>query len=78
MGNKFNMKVEIGSYDMDGVMLDMGSNINILLNKYLDYMGKQNLVWFPIQFRSAKQYKIYPFGRLEKVEVKINEVNTKE
>jgi len=32
-GREFNMTVELGSYKMDGVMLDPGSNVNILSKK---------------------------------------------
>jgi hypothetical protein len=63
---------------MDGVMLDLGSNVNILPKKYWELMGKPDLVWSPIQLRLAIQYQIYPIGRLEKVEVNIEGVKTKE
>jgi hypothetical protein len=38
------MMVEIGSYEMDGVMLDMGSKVKILSNKSWDLTGKLKLV----------------------------------
>jgi hypothetical protein len=56
---------------MDGVMLDLGFDVNILLKKSWELMGKPSLVWSPIQLRLANQYQIYPIGRLEKVEVNI-------
>jgi hypothetical protein len=40
-------------------------------------MGKPNLVWSPIQLRISNQYKIYPIGRLEQVEVNIDGIKTK-
>jgi hypothetical protein len=42
------MTTELGGYDMDGVMLDLGSDVNILPKKSLELMGKPNLVWSPI------------------------------
>jgi hypothetical protein len=40
-------------------------------------MGKPNLVWSSIQLQLANQYKIYPIGWLEQVEVNIEGVKTK-
>jgi hypothetical protein len=77
MGREFKMTVELGSYEMDGVMLDLGSDVNILLKKSWELMGKPKLVWSPIQLRLSNQYKIYPIGRLEQVEVNIDGVKTK-
>jgi hypothetical protein len=71
------MTVELKNYEMDGVMLDLGSNMNILPKKSWELMGKPNLVWSPIQLRLSNQYKIYPIGRLEQVEVNIEGVKTK-
>jgi hypothetical protein len=62
---------------MDGVMLDLGSDVNIFPKKYWEVMGKPKLVWSPIQLWLANQYKIYPIGRLEQVEVNIEGVKTK-
>jgi hypothetical protein len=71
------MTIEIGSYGMDDVMLDLGSDVSILLKKYWEFMGKPKLMWSPIQLRLSNQYKIYLIGRLEKVEVNIEGVKTK-
>jgi hypothetical protein len=49
MGREFNMTIELGGYDMDGFMLDIGSDVNILPNKSWEVMGKPKLVWSPIQ-----------------------------
>jgi hypothetical protein len=43
------MTIYFGGYDMDGVMLDLGSDMNILPKKYWEVMGKPKLVWSPIQ-----------------------------
>jgi hypothetical protein len=43
------MIAEIESYEMDGVMLDLGFEVNILPKKSQELMGKLSLVWFPIQ-----------------------------
>jgi hypothetical protein len=59
------MTTELRSYEMDGVMLDLGSDVNILPKKSWELMGKPNLVWSPIQLQLENQYRIYPIGRLE-------------
>jgi hypothetical protein len=71
------MTTELGGYDMDGVMLDLGSDVNILPKKSWEVMGKPKLVWLPIKLRLSNKYNIYPIGRLEQVEVNIEGVKTK-
>jgi hypothetical protein len=68
------MTIELGGYDMDGVMLDLGFDMNIFLKKYWEVMGKPILVWSPIQIRLPNQYKIYPIDQLKQVEVNIKGV----
>jgi hypothetical protein len=68
---------ELGSYEMDGVMLELGFDVNNLLKKSWELMGKTNLVWSPIQLKIANQYRIYPIGRLDQVEGNIEGVKTK-
>jgi len=63
---------------MDGVMLDLGFNVNILLKKSWELMGKSGLVWSPIQLWLVNQYRIYPICRLEKVELNIERVKKKD
>jgi hypothetical protein len=46
-GREFKMTTELGSYEMDGVMLDLGSNVNIFPKKSWELMGKPKLVWSP-------------------------------
>jgi len=38
------MIVKVGGYDMDGFVLDLGSDVNIFSNKYWEVMGKLELV----------------------------------
>jgi len=76
-GRELKMTSNIGSYKMYGVMLDLGSNVDIFQKKSWELMGKPKLVWSPIQLRLANQYKTYPIDRIEKVEVNIDGVKTK-
>jgi hypothetical protein len=77
-GRDFKMTGDLDKYDMEGIMLDLGSDVNIFPKKSWELMGKPKLVWFPIQLRLANKYRIYPIGKLEKVEVNINGFKTKE
>jgi len=59
---EFNMTVEPRSYEMDGVVFYLRSNVSILPRKSWELMDGQNLVWSPIQLWLANQYRIYPIG----------------
>jgi len=45
---EFRFNAQIGEYDMDNVILDLGSNINVLPKHTWEMMGEPNLVWSPI------------------------------
>jgi hypothetical protein len=57
-------------------MLDLGSDVNILPKKTWETLGKPRLTYSPIQLRIAKQYCVLPIGRLENVEIDVEEVKT--
>jgi hypothetical protein len=59
------MTTKLGGYDKDGVMLDLGSDVNILPKKCWEVMGKLKLAWSPIQVGLSNQYKIYPIDQLK-------------
>lgn len=73
---EFKFFAEIGGYDMENVIMDLGSYVNILPKKSWEQMGKPKLVWFLVQLRLANQYQIYPIGRLEKVQVSMDGVES--
>ena len=54
IGCKLRMTVQIGDYDMDYIILDLGSNVNILTCQTWEIMGNPTLEWSPIQLRLAK------------------------
>ena len=47
------MTAQIGYYDMDYIILDIGSDFNILTRKMWESMNKLRLDWSPIQLRLA-------------------------
>lgn len=68
--------VQIGDYEMDWVILDLVSNMNVLPKQTWERMGKPPLQWLPIQLRMANQQKILPMGRLHGVTVDIDGTST--
>jgi len=43
------LTTQIGEYEMDQVILDLGSDANILLKQTWEHMGRPTLQWSPIQ-----------------------------
>ena len=58
---------------MDEVVLDLGSEVNVLTNQTWELMGRPKLRYFPIQLRLANQQRVCPMGRLSNMLVDINE-----
>ena len=56
---------------MNQVILDLGTDANVLPKKTWLQMGKPNLEWLDIQLRMANQQKIVTLGRLSQVVVDI-------
>ena len=65
------MTAHIGDYDMDYIILDLGSDVNILTRQTWESMSKVRLDWFPVQLRLANQAKVLPIGRLSQVPIDI-------
>lgn len=61
---------------MDNIVLDLGSDVNVLPKKTWEMMGTPKLVWLPIQPRLSNYQKIIPFGRLESVPIDIDGVRS--
>jgi hypothetical protein len=56
--------VQFGKYDVDNIILDLGSDVNVLPKKTWEFMGKTKLLWYPVQLRIENQQKIVLIGRL--------------
>jgi len=69
------LTAQIGEYEMAQVILDLGSNANVLPKQTWERMGRPTLQWFPIQLWMANQQKILPIGRLQWVTVDIESVS---
>lgn len=70
------LTTQIGEYEMDQVILDLGLDVNVLPKKTWEHMGRPALQWPPIQLRMVNQQKILPMGRLQGVTVDIEGAST--
>ena len=62
-GKEMRLNAQIGDYEMDEVILDLGSKVNVLTNKNWELMGKSKLRYSPIQLRLENQERVCPMGR---------------
>ena len=77
MGREMCLTAQIGAYDMDQVIIDLGSDANVLPKQTGQCMGKPKLEWSTIQLRMANQQRIISLGQLPQVVVSIEGVNVK-
>ena len=70
------LNAQIGDYDMDEVILDLGSEVNVLTKQTWELMGKPKLRYSPIQLRLVNQQRVSPMGRLSNVLVDIDGVQS--
>ena len=68
------LSVVIGSYEMDEVVLDLGSKVNVMTKQTWEIMAKSKLAFSPIQLRLANQQRVIPLGRLSSVPMDLDGV----
>jgi hypothetical protein len=73
---ELHLNSQIGEYDIDYVVLDLGSEFNIMMKQTWALMGKPKLIYSPIRLRMDNQQDAIPFGRLEHVPMDIDGVRT--
>jgi hypothetical protein len=61
------LNAQIGYYEIDYVVLDLGSEVNVMTKQTWALMGKPKLIYSPIRLRMANQQAVSPFGRLKHV-----------
>ena len=70
------LTAQIGQFEMDEVILDLGSEVNVLTKKTWEHMGSPKLARSPIHLRLANQQRVSPLGRLPQVPVDIDGVRS--
>jgi hypothetical protein len=75
---EFMLKSNIKYFDMGDIILDIGSEVNVLPNKTWKCMGEPTLGYSPAHLKLANQHRVLPIGRLKGVTVDLDGVRTKE
>lgn len=65
------LTAQLGDFEMDQVVLDLGSDANVLPKQTWQWMGEPKLKWSTIQLCMENQKKIIPLGRFSKMTVDI-------
>ena len=66
---------QVGEFEMDEVILDLGSEVNVLTMQTWEQMGIPKLARSPIHLRLANQQQVSPLGQLLQVPVDIDGVH---
>jgi hypothetical protein len=74
--NELHLNAQIGEYHIDYVVIDLGSEVNVMTKQTWTLMGKPKLIYSPIRLRMANHQVVSPFGILEHVHVNIDRVRT--
>ena len=59
---------------MDEVVLDMGSEVNVMTRQTWEIMTEPNLAFSHIQLRLANQQRVIPLGRLSNIPIDLHGV----
>ncbi len=60
IGKEIRLSVQMGDYERDHIILDLGSEANVVMKHTWELMGKTKLQWSPIQLMMENQQKIFP------------------
>jgi hypothetical protein len=74
---EFRLKSNIGDFNMGDIILDLGSEVNVLPKRTWKCMGEPTLGYSPVQLKLANQHRVLPIGRLKGVRVDLDGVRTK-
>ena len=73
-GREMRLSVVIGSYEMNEVVLDLGSKVNVMTKQTWEIMAKPKLAFSPIQLRLANQQRVIPLGHLSSIQIDLDRV----
>ena len=71
IGKEMRMNIQIGDYEVDSVILDLGSDVKIITKKTWQLMGNPTLGWSSVQLQIANQEKVQPIGHVSNLVVDI-------
>ena len=58
VGKETHMNIQVSDYEVDSVIPDLGSDVNILTKQTWQKMGSPTLGWSPVQLRLVNQAKV--------------------
>ena len=70
------MNIHIGDFEVYSVILDLGSDMNILTKHTWQKMGRPTLGWSPMQLRLDNQAKVQPIGPMSNLVVDVEGMKT--
>jgi hypothetical protein len=59
---ELHLNAQIGEYDIDYVVLELGLEVNVMTKQTWALMGKLKLIYSPIRLRMDNQQVVSPFG----------------
>jgi hypothetical protein len=71
------LNANIEDFNMGDIILDLGSEVNVLPKKTWKCMGEPTLGYSLVQLKLANQRRVLPIGRLKGVMVYLDGVCTK-
>jgi hypothetical protein len=74
---EFRLNANIGDFNMGDIILDLGSEVNLLPKKTWQCMGDLTLGYSPVQLKLANWHRDLPIERLKGVIVDLDGVSTK-
>ena len=66
------MNIQIEDYEVDSIILDLGSDVNILTKQTWQLMGKPTLRWSSVQLRLENLAKVQPIGHVSNLVVDVD------
>ena len=70
------LNIVIGLYELDEVVLDLGSEVNVITKQTWEIMAKLKLAFSPIQLRLANRQRVIPLGRVSSVPMDLDGVRS--
>jgi hypothetical protein len=71
------LNANIGDFNMGDMILDLVSEVNVLLKNTWKCMGDPTLGYSPVQLKLENKHRVLPIGRLKGVAVDLDGVHTK-
>jgi hypothetical protein len=72
------LNANIGDFNMGDIILDLGSEVNVLPKKTWEAMGEPQLGYSPIQLKLENQHRVVPLGILKGIPVDLDGICTME